>query len=350
MPDEIINGETIESQAQEPELDLAEMNPEDLDSILKENGTIQTPVEKSESKNVSETPESKEPDKEIKSPEQTEPDKQESEPENNEPPEPEQPKLDKNGNPITGDPLKDTQAELTRAKQENAELKRRQLEFEQKLSQLDKDRIETIKPQKELTDEELEDLAVVDPKAYGKYLVDQERYKHQVEQLQRREEQLTYQKQLEVQNQIKTSVSSLIQKGLGFNPETDSDKAKELVGTKEYQEWDAFVSSNLRFDDRGMPVPVDTNLLEMSFNHFFREKIGQTNQTKSRQQGYNEAIQSVKKASTQGSVLDRQPTPPAEDNSKRILSLNQDDIDSMSPDELDSALKEYGIEVTARKR
>ena len=111
MPDEIIQGETIEPQVQEPELDLAEMNPEDLDSLLKEEGTIQPEGEKSTEPDV----ELKEDDQGKAEPGQTEPEIKESEPVKEPEKEPDQPvKLDKNGNPITGDPLKDTQAELTR--------------------------------------------------------------------------------------------------------------------------------------------------------------------------------------------------------------------------------------------
>lgn len=347
MPDEIINGETIESQAQEPELDLAEMNPEDLDSLLKEEGTTQPEGEKSTEPDV----EPKEDDQEKAEPEQTEPDKKESEPVDNPEKVPDQPvKLDKNGNPITSDPLKDTQAELTRSKQEIAELKRRQIEYEQKLAQLDKDKLEAIKPQKELTEDELDDLAVVDPKAYGQYLLNQERYKNQVAQLQQREEQLAYQRQIEVQSTLRTNVSSIIQQGLSFNPETEPEKAKELVKSPEYQAWDTFVSNNMRFDNRGLPIPIDKEFLEMSFNHFFRNKLRQADQSKSKQQGYVEAIRNVQKAATNGSQFDRQPTQPQDNQGKRLLTVNQDDIDNMTPDELDSALKEYGIEVTPRKR
>jgi len=347
MPDEIIQGETIEPQVQEPELDLAEMNPEDLDSLLKEEGTIQPEGEKSTEPDV----ELKEDDQGKAEPGQTEPEIKESEPVKEPEKEPDQPvKLDKNGNPITGDPLKDTQAELTRSKQEIAELKRRQLEYEQKLAQLDKDQLEAIKPQKELTEEELDDLAVVDPKAYGQYLLNQERYKNQVAQLQQREEQLAYQRQAEVQSTLRSNVSSIIQQGLSFNPETESEKARELAQTPEYQAWDTFVSNNMRFDNRGLPVPMDKEFLEMSFNHFFRNKIGQADQSKSKQQGYVEAIRNVQKAATNGSPFDRQPTQPQDNPGKRFLTVDQDDIDSMTPDELDSALKEFGIEVTPRKR
>jgi hypothetical protein len=350
MPDEIIQGETIDPQVQEPEFDLDEMNPEELDSILKEEGTTQTEGKKSAEPD-SELKEDNQEKAETKEPEHTELDKNESEPVTEQKNDANQSvKLDKNGNPITSDPLKDTQAELTRSKQEIAELKRRQLEYEQKIAKLDKDQLETIKPEKELTEEELEDLSVIDPKAYGKYLINQERYKNQIVQFQKREEQLAYQHQVEIQSTLRTNVGSIIKEGLGFNPETESEKTNELVKSPEYQVWDTFVSNNMKFDNRGLPVPMDKDFLEMSFNHFFRNKIGQVDKSKSKQQGYVEAIRNVQKASTNGSPFDRQPTQTQDNPGKRLLTVNQDDIDSMTPGELDSALKSFGIEVTPRKR
>ena len=199
-----------------------------------------------------------------------------------------EPELDKNGNAITRDPLKDTQAELSRKSAQLAERERELAEAKRALEEKDIEAVE------ELSEEELDELADTDPRAYRDYVDRKVRADHQKERLESDRKD----------NAIKSMNANL--------------------GTVIKDLWNVDVDLNKSYDNNGV---YSTGQLRDAQKALFFDEMVAIDRTKTR----DTVVGDMQRASKQTSVLD---TKPGESSRpKGIDDYTQAEIEKMKQDE-----------------
>ena len=237
--------------------------------------------------------------------------------------------MNRKGDPIEKDPLRDTQAELSRktealskSQQENDDLKR-------KLEERDIDMPE------EMTEEELDDLADTDPRAYREYV-------DKMAKATSRKETLDVQRQEHVTRTMHTNLQTVIKElwqvdlDLSKPYEQQTVEAQRLIDTGKLQKFDDYIMANYKPNSEGI-FTVD-QLRGAQKALFFDDMVAMD-----REKTRGTVVGDMKKASSQASILDKDPG-----ESQRIKGVDeysQAEIDKMSPAQLDEILKAEGVRI-----
>jgi len=243
----------------------------------------------------------------------------------------------------SGDPLKDTQrafhkanAEKKKLMEENAELRRRNLEL-----------TKPLKPD-QLTDKELEDMKVLDPGRYAEVMIARSKYEEDVkvhdEKVEQHEAQSAAENE-ELANEASLySLAAAATELLGFDDAIDPsvpfdqqpEEYRQLLQSKELTATMEMIDKNPeRFYEADGSVSMDTILLvHRGLHHKSIEANG-------RVKGQQQALDNIKKARGQGSKHDKVGKGPAGGKSRKgIENLTQGEIHDMDPAQLDSYYKD----------
>ena len=222
------------------------------------------------------------------------------------------------GDAITHDPLKDTKAALTREQQKRADLEKELADTKRKLQE------QKIQGFQELTKEQLEELKYDDPDAYVEYRLraaDVEKVKQdsQADAVQVRQN-----------DQLSEIVRFAQAQGVDVN---DEKKVGEFFKSDEFVKLDQFVTENFKTNDKGLftVTQMETAWKALNFDKFVAEKS---------QAVRSQVLESIEKARTGGSKLDRLPKTGGDSKGRAAGDLTIDDIDRMTETEAETVLKE----------
>ena len=233
-----------------------------------------------------------------------------------------QPDVNKNGEPITHDPLKDTQAELTRTKQELKELQQQLLDLKKKAE------IPEIEP---LTEEELKELKETDPDAYVEYVLQQNKREQKAQEFQRSEEELFYNEQLESLHHFLNEV--------GVNP-NDKSELDKFIETK-FKKVDEYLTENII--PRGLYNTYTPNQIRDAWRIVYgdepKKSNDQTNNLLSDIQRKNKE-RAMNKANSNISLNNIPPDGKEQKPIIKLENLKPEEIDMLTPDQINEILKQ----------
>ena len=254
-------------------------------------------------------------------------------------------RINKHGEKITGDPLKDTKAALTRSQQEIAELKKQLRENELK------SRERSVEGFKKLSESELQDLKVDDPDGYIEYVLaekaheqnlsDLDSFKKESEEAEKKaSEELLSAQQVEATTEMRNNIVDFISDITGKT----SEESLELLSNRdsnEYkliQEMDQFVVENLTPQKIVGDMPVyNARQLKMAYNAIKMDDIV----SGARKSAREEVVNAIDNASKGGSHFDRLPSDNSGNKGKTIDQYSQDEINAMTYDQLVQLEKEF---------
>jgi len=247
----------------------------------------------------------------------------EAEPQPPEAPASQEPKLNKNGEPIEGDPLKDTKAWATKLAEENKRLK---AELEDRRR---KDLTSGFEDFEILTDDEFEMLSEEDPVAARDYVRRETEYNRRQGEIKQLDQARAASVQDEVYNRTVANVAVFAQK-IGVN-ETELNK---FIESPDFLHLTQYVAKNFRPADNGVFSP---DQLMDAYKYLNYEKA----LAKARTSGRQVAINDIIKASGTGSRLEKIQSDGGNTTRPRKLeNLTQDEILKMSEAQLNAYLAE----------
>lgn len=277
-----------------------------------------------------ETPE--QPDKEQA--QEDEPEKtDEQEPEKSEEEQPDEPRKDKHGNIITGDPVKDLKAELTRTQQERAELRRRIAEIEK-----EKELRSSTGDFKELTADELEDLKYDDPDKYAEYLISKREHDAKKESI---EGELSHLRKEQALDMLRGNLGAFVKDRLGV----DADKLKEELKNESSEirqtllDLDKFMTENFVPQKVVDGIPVySTQQFDIAYRAMNPDKL----EAQLRTQAREEVLAEIQRAGSGGSHLDRiHKTDNNGARSKKPDDYTAEEINQMSESEVEQLFSQF---------
>ena len=235
-----------------------------------------------------------------------------------------EPKVNKNGEPIEGDPLKDTKAWATKLAEENKKLK---AELEERRR---KELSHGLEDFEVLTDEEFAELADEDPVAARDYMRRETVYNQRHEQIKQLDDQKARAAQDEIYNRTVANVTDFASK-IGIKQQ-DFDKfvdSPEFIGLTKY------VAENFKPGDNGV-YSADQLLRAHKYLNYEKEVA------KAIATGRSRAVNDIVNAQRTGSRLDRMPGGGTIDSTRprKLEQLSQDEILRMSDAQLNAYMAE----------
>jgi len=303
--------------------DPLEMTPDELEK--RENELLEKGEEPPAEEKTEEKSEEK-PDKKAEKPEEPEKKEEETPPE---------PRYDKDGNLITGDPLKDTQARLTREIEEKKRLER-------ELADKKFEKFERLTPEKK------DELKYDDPDAFEQYLEDERAYdQHEADKITA--------ELLDAHEQNTNNVVEFVATVNGLDPSRERDsilselRNPESEATKLMMGLNDHLEKNIRpdrlirsKDENGNDVEYplySKEKLHLAYNAVYSEKI-QSEMAKSIRE---KTLADIENAANGGSKLDRVESSASGPSSgqKTPEEYSQEEIFYMTPDQLEKLEKQY---------
>lgn len=240
------------------------------------------------------------------------------------PPTEERPKVNKNGEPVAGDPLKDTKAWATKLAEENKKLK---AELEERHR---KELTQGLEDFEILTDEEFAELADEDPVAARDYMRRETVYNQRHEQIKQLDDQKARAAQDEIYNRTVANVTDFASK-IGVKQQ-DFDK---FIESTDFINLTKYVAENFRPMDNGV-YSSDQLLRAHKYLNYEKEMA------QAMAKGRSKAVNDIVNAQRTGSRLDRMPGSGNSDSTRprKLEQLSQDEILRMSDAQLNAYLAE----------